>query len=218
MDQDTAQQLAAAAAQEVEQEDALVPFDKGDPQRFFVQTLKPRHTEIARRLVLGQTPADIAKALGMSPSTINQIKKMPQFKAQLLRLQERRDASVMDVRGQIAEAAPEAVDEVTRLMHKSRDERVRLKAAESLLDRGGFSSINKSEINVRGAVVTANLTLAELQDMALGRLERLKEHEEEQRREVEEGEAIEVEFTDVDSAPSINDEDDARGVTSSGTD
>jgi DNA-binding MarR family transcriptional regulator len=48
-----------------------------------VERLKPRQFEVMRRIALGQKSSEIAKALGMSPSTVRTITRKPEAREYL---------------------------------------------------------------------------------------------------------------------------------------
>jgi len=48
-----------------------------------VQKLKPRQVEVMRRFALGQTSAEIAKVVGISPSTVRRITRQPESREYL---------------------------------------------------------------------------------------------------------------------------------------
>jgi nitrate reductase assembly molybdenum cofactor insertion protein NarJ len=48
-----------------------------------VQRLKPRQFEVMRRIALGQKSLEIAKALGMRPSTVKTIRRKPEAREYL---------------------------------------------------------------------------------------------------------------------------------------
>ncbi len=161
--------------------------------------IRPHHREIARRLVMCQSLAEIGGALGISPTRVSGITKSPLFKLELKKLEEIRDKGVTDVRDSFAEASPGAVDIIERLMYNGSTESLRLKAAETILDRAGHGSISrgKVEIDQKVHISHSELTERELRELVLKRVGKI-EHERTAQRALElEMEAVEVDFEEV---------------------
>ena len=130
-------------------------------QAQFLQVVRPRHLEIARRLTVGQRPVDIHRALGITQQRLSTIIQSPPFKAVLARMIEKRDAALVDVQNQIGELAPDAIEELTRIMYMSNSEERRMKVARDLLDRAGHGAIKKQAVDIRGNINTTEMTKEE---------------------------------------------------------
>jgi hypothetical protein len=107
-------------------------------ERYGLGHIRPRHEEIARRLVMGQSQSDIARHLGINIGRLSIIVNSPLFKIVLARLSKLRDESVTDLQEELKELAPIALNEVAKVAMTSTSERLRLSASESLLDRAGL--------------------------------------------------------------------------------
>lgn len=105
---------------------------------------------------------------------------------------------MMDVYKTLKEIAPIAIEQIERLMYMAKSENVKLRAAETLLDRAGVSPITKSQVDVRGTVQTHNMTTEEIKRLIVQRLNKISRREEQLKKELQEVEAIEVEFDEVD--------------------
>ena len=95
-------------------------------------------------------------------------------------------------------------------MYVAKSENLRVKAAESILDRAGFGAINKSNIQMKSevSVQTSNMTEDELRRLVVERVGRMKEKKEEEDRMKLEMDAVEVEFdSENDSNHNENRED-----------
>ena len=161
-------------------------------QAQFLQVVRPRHLEIARRLTVGQRPIDIHRALGITQQRLSTIVASPSFKAVLAKMLEKRDAAIVDIQNQIGELAPDAVDELTRIMYQSNSEERRMKVARDLLDRAGYGAINKQAVDIRGNINTTEMTKEELAKAVVERFDRMRAEEEEKVENAELGEVIEL--------------------------
>lgn len=146
--------------------------------------IRPRHSEIARRLVLGQTQSNICRELGMSTSRMSMIVNSPLFKLEVLKLERERDSNTVDVTKQIREAAPDCLDVLQRVMYTSKSERLKVDIAQDILDRAGYNAIQKT---VGIQVSTDGMQDSELRDLLTKRLERVEEA-----AEVTEAQAVEA--------------------------
>jgi len=106
------------------------------------------HKEIARRIVLGQKNTVIAQALGCTPQLVSMVRNSPVVKEHTEIMQGAADADCVDVARRISEMAPKALDVLEEILD-DRDQNaslaLKLKAAESILDRSGNSKIIKSQ-------------------------------------------------------------------------
>jgi len=140
-----------------------------------LEYIRPRHREIARRLILGQSQVEIARDLGMNQGRLSIIVNSPLFKLELKRLEDARDADAIDVTNSLKELAPAALDTVEKIMYQSKSEQVKLKAAESILDRAGYGISVKTQVS--GSVIHAyhNYTKEELVELVKERYQRMEE-------------------------------------------
>ena len=104
-----------------------------------VQHIRPHHKAMARMMVAGATPGEVATALGFSAGHMSHIQASPAFQAILAQLEEDADDSASDLAKQMEamkmralEVLDEDLDiEVQSLAHR----RVRQRAAVDILDR-----------------------------------------------------------------------------------
>ena len=174
-------------------------------ERYGLGYIRPYHREIARRLVLGERSSQICADLGISESRMSIIVNSPLFKLEIKRLEEARDKGVADVRQQLEELSPLALEQVERTMYQAPSPTLRFKAAESILDRAGYGAISKSQIRVNShsTVEHSNMTDGEIRRLIMERVERMVREEKEREEAEKEAEAMEVDFEDV-SRPSDN--------------
>lgn len=114
-------------------------------QKYSLAYVRPYHKEIARRLVLGQTPTEISKDLNISSSRISIIINSPLMQKEIKRLEDMRDSGVNDIRVQLQELQPTMIEVIERLAIYSPSESMRFECAKDLLDRGGTSKVTKFE-------------------------------------------------------------------------
>lgn len=165
-------------------------------EKYKLEYIRPYHREIARRLVLGQRQAQIAQDLGISQTRLSIIVNSPLFQRELKRLEELRDSGVGDVFKTLQDIAPVALETVERLMYQSKSEKIKLEAAQAILDRAGFGTTSK--VDVRSVVTHQyhNYTNEELFQLVK---ERLRVIEEEMRAKQELLESDKQELLEVKS-------------------
>jgi len=162
--------------------------------------IRPYHREIARRLVLGQKQSDICRDLGMSVSRMSIIINSPLFKLELKRLETMRDNGVGEVTQQLKELSPVALETVERIMYGAKSDRLKLDAAETILDRAGYGSINKSLIKSEVSVTsTQGLTNDELREIVAERFQRMKVEGDKTAQEKAEAEAATFEWENIEN-------------------
>ena len=170
----------------------------------YISAVKPLHREVARRLILGQKVREISLELGVSEAGLRTMIKSPLFKLELKRLSDLRDEGLKDVTKTLSDLAPVALETIERTMYKTKSDAIRLKAAETLLDRAGFGSINKSLLNISGSLTHHhNLSKNELKRLVLERINRIEREVSEERAALKEAEAIEVELDEEESGPEL---------------
>lgn len=107
-------------------------------ERYGLGYIRPRHEEIARRLVCGQSQAEIARTLGINQGRLSIIINSPLFKIVVARLSKLRDDSTTDLQEELKALAPIAIQELGKLAMTSPSERLRLDASKDILDRAGL--------------------------------------------------------------------------------
>lgn len=104
--------------------------------------IKARHREIARLVVEGKTPAQIAYDMKMHIATVSALIKDPLFRAHIDRLNDSVDVAVIDVRAELVkkqEPALAVYDDI--LKNDGVPFAVQLNAAKDILDRTGFAVV-----------------------------------------------------------------------------
>jgi len=102
------------------------------------------HHEVKRRLFLGERNKDIARETGLTPVTVSNIKNSHLMQEQLAAMQGLTDAHFVELKRRITKKADECLDLIeAAISGEVEGERVplamRLKQANGLLDRAGFS-------------------------------------------------------------------------------
>jgi hypothetical protein len=127
-------------------------------RNFSLSELHERHHEIARRLVLGQKPKDIAEDLKLSYASVVNVKNLPVVQEQIALLSGARDSEVVDVAKQIRELAPECVrilkEDILECDDNSVSKSLKAKTCFDILDRAGHSAPKSLNINAVHAIVT----------------------------------------------------------------
>jgi len=106
------------------------------------------HKEIARRIVLGQKNNVIAEALNCSYQLVSNVRNSPVIKEHTEIMQGAADAECVDVARRITEMAPAALDVLETILTEKEGQAslaLKLKTAESILDRAGHSKIQKTQ-------------------------------------------------------------------------
>ncbi len=107
-----------------------------------------RHREIARRLVAGEKPIEIARAMNYTPGRVSVIMHSPAFKEVLLDLRKQANENAADVRGRISQSAIRAMDILEAALAEKPPEGITLSKqvsiAQDMLDRAGHGAVQKS--------------------------------------------------------------------------
>jgi len=117
-----------------------------------IQKLSARHYKIIELCLRGWTPKDIAEHLGMSQQWISTVINGPTFQYQLAeqrsKLNDRRDQDIVEQTGRVDEAIAShtmaAVDRLGLVVSNGKDGDA-IRAADSILDRGGHARVQKTE-------------------------------------------------------------------------
>ncbi len=105
--------------------------------------LRPKHLDIARRVVLGQPHDQIARETNLSTDVIHVICRTPIFQSQVDALQQQvqhkfvEEASLSPVRQRIEDEQMGSVERLTMLRDNALKEDVQFKSARTLLEAGG---------------------------------------------------------------------------------
>lgn len=115
------------------------------------------HHEILRRIALGQKNVAIAEALNCSAVTVSNIRNSQLGQERLGELHRQRDLATVDVARSIREAAPQAFQLVLdAISNEELDMRVRLKEANSVLDRAGFAPVRQVSAQMTSLSLTGS--------------------------------------------------------------
>jgi len=161
--------------------------------------IRPYHREIARRLVLGETAARICRSIGMGEGRMSIIVNSPLFKLEIKRLEDLRDGGVADVTQTLKELSPLALEVVERTMHGSKSETLRFSAAQDVLDRAGYGKTTKVLAQFAGNITHSTLSEAELRQLVLDRVQRIKDEAEQKARELREVDGTVITLEEVES-------------------
>jgi len=112
--------------------------------------VNPRHREIMRRKLVGQSNKQIAEELGLSQNRVSVITNSPLFKLELERMMQQADDQLFDAMGKLRELQPDAVNVLHESMHQHEYPHLRLKAAIQVLDRTGINSPKQIQLQHSG--------------------------------------------------------------------
>ena len=138
---------------------------KGPKKGWQIAEMWDQHHEIARRLVLGESGVDIAKALGISRETVSNVKNSPVVQDKLALLRAARDCECVDLAKEISELAPIALKrmrealETGTVLGKEVNAAGILKEANALLDREMGKAVQR--VDTRG--VNMHLTMDDIE-------------------------------------------------------
>ena len=106
-----------------------------------------RHHQIARLLLLGLPQNKVAEVVGVSPTTITNLKSSPVFQHKMALLRARADDQALDVSAEFLKDAHRSYKllKSVRDGELSKDVPLRVRVAQDLLDRAGHSRIQKIE-------------------------------------------------------------------------
>ena len=115
------------------------------------------HHEILRRIALGQKNVAIAEALNCSAVTVSNVRNSQLGQERLGELHRQRDLATVDVARSIREAAPKAFQLVLdAISDEDLDMRVRLKEANSVLDRAGYAPVRQVNTQMTSLSLTGD--------------------------------------------------------------
>ncbi|MCC6798188.1 MAG: hypothetical protein IT366_23950 [Candidatus Hydrogenedentes bacterium] len=121
-------------------------------QVYVPQVLNEKHKEAMRRIAVGQSAKDVAREMGISRRTISYVRNSPVGRRYITDLLAGRDEAVKDIATQLQELAPKAVatlgEALDGQLGTSAPDHMKLKAAESVLDRTGHGRSTKQEMTV----------------------------------------------------------------------
>lgn len=112
-----------------------------------MKAIRARHHELARLLAAGNKEKEAAEILGMHVQTVQILKRSPAFTALLSHYMAIRDSEALGIRERIEQTALDVLLHVSERLQTAGDEiplEELRKLGESLLDRSGYSPVQKS--------------------------------------------------------------------------
>lgn len=128
---------------------------------FQIAEVHETHHEIARRLVLGQKPKEIAKDLNIGYGTVLNVRRSPIIQEQMKIMGGARDAETHDIAKQIRDLTPKCVKVLEEIIDDDEvGKSLKMKASLAVLDRAGHAV--PKNVNVKGmhAVISAQDLIA----------------------------------------------------------
>jgi transcriptional regulator with XRE-family HTH domain len=117
-----------------------------EKRQYNVKQLWEAHHEMLRRLALGESNGEVARALGITPQTVSNIRNSPMGREKLNALQEGIDKDMVIISRRIEKFAPVALDLLEGIIEGREEEasiQLRAKSAESYLGRAGYGPVHK---------------------------------------------------------------------------
>ena len=115
------------------------------PTKWEPQKLSARHREIMRRLLEGAPRSVIAEEMGLHPQTITIVTGSLLFREALSQMEQEADFQVIR---RAEDLSNEALDTLKNMMRFARSEAMKLRAADSILDRAGYAKVEKKMIGI----------------------------------------------------------------------
>ena len=115
------------------------------PVKWEPKQLNPRHREIMRRLLQGASYRIIAEEMGIHVQTIMLVATSKLFVSELSKLEAEADFSVIKTAESLS---LEALDTLKNIMRFGKSELARKSSADSILDRAGYSKVEKKLIGI----------------------------------------------------------------------
>lgn len=106
----------------------------------------PRHALVCRLIGAGLTNKEVALATGFSEVRVSELKNDPRAKRFILEASKRVADNILDLNSKLKHHAYEALEEIVDQLRESRDEKVRQKAAFGILDRAGYTPLQRHQI------------------------------------------------------------------------
>jgi hypothetical protein len=106
----------------------------------------PRHNLVCQLHAIGMKNKEIAAATGYAETKVSVIINDPRARVVIQRTLEHMASNISDLHTRLKVHATEALDEIVAELRESKDERIRQKAAFGILDRAGYTPVNKQLI------------------------------------------------------------------------
>lgn len=142
---DSVAEAAATAPPSVSFRTNITPIMSGSKPSWDIQNEQGYHRIVCYRTAAGDTPQEIATALGVDKSTVYNILKQPRSKELVATIIH--EAHNDDITAILRGAAGEAVLVQLELMKFSKDENVRLRSATDILNRAYGTPCKASEMH-----------------------------------------------------------------------
>lgn len=123
------------------------------PSTPVITHLWPHHRSMARALVEGLRPKDLAESFGFTEGQISRIINSPMFQLEVERLEKYAEDITTDTKKEIARMSVRALEILDEQMHKKDiSEQLRQNAAFDILNRAGYSK-KERPIHVEGDMI-----------------------------------------------------------------
>ena len=109
------------------------------------KSLNPRHREIMRRLLEGASNLEIAQEMSISSQVIVLLRASKLFQGELEKMESAADFNVIK---RAETLSNEALDVLKVTMRQGKTEALKLRAADSILDRAGYGKIEKRVVGI----------------------------------------------------------------------
>ena len=115
------------------------------PTKWEPKSLNPRHREIMRRLLEGANYRTIAEEMGLHVQTIMLVATSKLFISELSKMEAEADFNVIK---RAETLSHEALDTLKNIMRFGKSELARKSSADSILDRAGYSKVEKKLVGI----------------------------------------------------------------------
>lgn len=115
------------------------------PTKWEPQKLNARHREIMRRLLEGANYRMIAEEMGIHVQTVMLVSTSKMFVSELSKMESEADFTVIK---RAENLSHEALDTLKNIMRFGKSDLARKSAADSVLDRAGYSKVEKKLIGI----------------------------------------------------------------------
>lgn len=163
---------------------------------FMVSTMSEKHHQVARLVSLGLKNTEIAKQTGLNSAYITQIRNSPVVQEQIMLLRGVEDKRVLDVNKRIINLCNTSIDIFEKILNEGEldndveKQRLQFKAAEGMLDRGGYAKHTNTHVTNTNLHVTGD-QLLEIKQRAIAAGAVIED-------DIEEAEILKEEGGDVD--------------------
>lgn len=125
---------------------SLLPVPGRKEKTWQTDAWLPRHNLVCQLHAIGMKNTEISEITGYTQSKVSIIINDPRAKIVIQQALENMAGNIADLHTRLKVHAVEALDEIVEELRLSKDERIRQKAAFGLLDRAGYTPVNKQLI------------------------------------------------------------------------